>query len=296
MTVAVTVIVIIIVVIVVVMVLVLLMVMVVIVVVMVDEMSVLIDHRSEVMVVALAVGIVTLSVIMIVVVMVVAFTVRVIAFILIMVVVMVVAFTVRIVAFALSVVVIMVVMVLQGLFVDEIVDTGVVDGVKHLVGELVLVNVEDCAHEVETDLVGTGDSSVVLDTVVHVDQVEGDPLAFFVDDGGLDVSEETAALALNEFSDGKKCGIEFGLGVCIEVVELSAETCGAASRLLDGVLFVSAHCISSYAFSRLVPSLTETGITGFSGKRSLSHAVASSISPSFARSDLLIRIKSEPCI
>ena len=277
MTVAVTVIVIIIVVIVVVMVLVLLMVMVVIVVVMVDEMSVLIDHRSEVMVVALAVGIVTLSVIMIVV-------------------VMVVAFTVRIVAFALSVVVIMVVMVLQGLFVDEIVDTGVVDGVKHLVGELVLVNVEDCAHEVETDLVGTGDSSVVLDTVVHVDQVEGDPLAFFVDDGGLDVSEETAALALNEFSDGKKCGIEFGLGVCIEVVELSAETCGAASRLLDGVLFVSAHCISSYAFSRLVPSLTETGITGFSGKRSLSHAVASSISPSFARSDLLIRIKSEPCI
>ncbi len=201
-------------------------VLVIIVVVMVDEMSVLVDHRCEVVVVA---------------------------------------FAVRIVTFAVSVVVVMV--VFQRLFVNEIIDSGIVDGVEHLVGELVLVDIKNSTHEVEVDLVGAGDGTVVFDTVVHVDEVEGDAFALVVDDGGLDVSEETSALALNEFTYGDECGVEFGLCVSVEVVELSAETCCTASRLLDGVLFVSAHCISSYAFSRLVPSLTETGITGLSGKR-----------------------------
>ncbi len=241
-------------------------VLVIIVVVMVDEMSVLVDHRCEVVVVAFAVGVVAFALSVLVVMVVMTLAVRIVTFFLVVVVVMV-AFAVRIVAFAFSVLVIVVMVVFQRLFVNEIIDSGIVDGVEHLVGELMLVDIKDSAHEVEVDLVGAGDGTVVFDTVVHVDKVEGDAFALVVDDGGLDVSEETSALALNEFTYGDECGVEFGLCVGVEVVELSAETCCAASRLLDGVLFVSAHCISSYAFSRLVPSLTETGITGLSGKR-----------------------------
>ena len=269
MAVAATVVVIIIVIVVVVMVLFVIMVMlvlVIVVVVMVDEMSVLVDHRCEIVVVAFAVGIVTFSVTVLMVVMVMTLAVRVVTFFLVVVVVMV-TFAVRIVAFALSVLVVVVMVVFQRFLVYEIIDSGIVDGMEHLVGELVLVDVKDRTHEVEVDLVGAGDGTVVFDTVVHVDEVEGDAFALVVDDSGLDVSEETSALALNEFTYGDEGGVEFGLGVGVEVVELSAETCCAASRLLDGVLFVSAHCISSYAFSRLVPSLTETGITGLSGKR-----------------------------
>jgi hypothetical protein len=86
-------------------------------------------------------------------------------------------------------VVVVMVVVLQRGFVDVVVESGVVDGVNHPVGELVLVDIEDCAHEVERNDIAAGKGSVVLDTVVHVDEVEGDSLAFLVDDRGFDMAE-----------------------------------------------------------------------------------------------------------
>ncbi len=181
-------------------------VLVIIVVVMVDEMSVLIDHRSEVVVVA---------------------------------------FAVRIITFAVPVVVIVVMVVFKRFLVDEIVNPGIINGMEHLVGKLMLVDIKDRTHEIEVDLIRARDGTVMFDTVVHVDQIEGDTFTLVVDDSGLDVAEETSALALNEFAYGNECCVEFGLGIGVEVVELTAETGSTASRLLDGVLFMSAHCISS---------------------------------------------------
>ncbi len=216
-------------------------VLVIIVVVMVDEMSVLIDHRSEVVVVAFAVRIITFAVPVIVVM--VAFAVRIVTLILIM--VMVVAFAVGIITFAVPVVVIVVMVVFKRFLVDEIVNPGIINGMEHLVGKLMLVDIKDRTHEIEVDLIRARDGTVMFDTVVHVDQIEGDTFTHVVDDSGLDVAEETSALALNEFAYGNECCVEFGLGIGVEVVELTAETGSTASRLLDGVLFMSAHCISS---------------------------------------------------
>ena len=96
-----------------------------------------------------------------------------------------VAVAVRVVTLA----VIVVMVVFEAFLVDEVIDSGVVDSMEHLVGELVLVDIEDCAHEVERNDIAAGKGSVVLDTVVHVDEVEGNSLAFLVDDCGFDVAE-----------------------------------------------------------------------------------------------------------
>ncbi len=215
-------------------------VLVVMVVMVVAEVAVLIDHVREAVFVAVAVRVVALLTIVVVMVVLVALTVGIIAFLSVLVDVLV-AVAIRVVALL----VVVVVLVLEALLVDEVVDSGVVDGVEHLVGELVLVHIEDCAHEVEGNDVAAGKGSVVLDTVVHVDEVEGDPLAFLVDDCGFDVTEEASRFALHILTDGKERIGEPCLGVGIEVEELAAETCCAASRLFHGILFVSAHLISS---------------------------------------------------
>ena len=209
-------------------------------VVFVAEVAVLIDHVCEAVFVAVAVRVVALLTVVVVMVVLVALTVGIIAFLSVLMLVLV-AVAVRVVALA----VIVVMVVFEAFLVDEVVDSGVVDSMEHLVGELVLVDIEDCAHEVEGHDIAAGKGSVVLDTVVHVDKVEGDSLSLFVDDGGLDVAEETAGLSLHILTDGKERIGEPCLGVGIEVEELAAEACCAAPRLFHGILFVSAHLISS---------------------------------------------------
>ncbi len=153
-------------------------------VVFVAEVAVLVDHVCEAVFVAVAVRVVTLLTVVVVMVVLVALTVGIIAFLSVLVLVLV-AVAVRVVTLAVIVVMVM----FEAFLVDEVVDSGVVDGVEHLVGELVLVDIEDCAHEVERNDIAAGKGSVVLDTVVHVDEVEGNSLAFLVDDCGFDVAE-----------------------------------------------------------------------------------------------------------
>jgi len=73
----------------------------------------------------------------------------------------------------LSMFVFMVMVVLEGFLVDVVVETGVVDCVNHPVEEFALFDIENCAHEVEVDNIATCQGTVMLDTVVHIDEVEG---------------------------------------------------------------------------------------------------------------------------
>ncbi len=134
-------------------------------------------------------------------------------------------------------VMVMVVMVMfQRFRVDGVVEPGIIDGMQHDMGELVLVDVEDGAHEVELDLVLAGHGAVVLDPVVHVDEVQGYPGAVVLVDCGLDVAEEAARLALDVLSDGHQGIGEPRFGVGVEVEDLPGEAGGGAPGLLDGVL------------------------------------------------------------
>ena len=102
---------------------------------------------------------------------------------------------------------------------------------EHLVGELVLVDIQNRTHEVELDLVGTVHLSVVLDTVVHIDQVEGDPLAAVDVDCGLDVSQKAAGLALYELSDSHEGVGEPLLRIGVEVEDTAGESSCASACL-----------------------------------------------------------------
>ncbi len=152
------------------------------------------------------------------------------------------------------IVMVMVVMVVEGLGVDLIVETRIVYRMHHLVGEFVLVHIEDRTHEVEFHMIRTGERAVVLDPVVHVDEVESDSVPFLGVHGGLDVPEKASGLALHVFSDGHEGVRELHLRVGVEILDGSGESGGASARLLDGgvlvlLLFVVvmaaavAHCI-----------------------------------------------------
>ncbi len=191
------------------------------------ETAVLIDEIGKavvMMLVALAIGIVAL--LAVVMVMVVAAG----AFLAVLMLVMMVALAIGIVAF-LTVFVLVVMVVLEGLPVDGVIKSGIVDGMEHLVGELVLVDIQDGAHEVELHFVGTVHGSVVLDTVVHVDEIEGDPLAAVDVDGCLDVSQEAAGLALYELSDGHEGIGEPLLRIGVEVKDAAGESSCASACL-----------------------------------------------------------------
>ncbi len=201
-------------------------VLVVMVVMMVTEMAVLINHGCQtLMVVTGAVGIVALLVIVMVVM---AGALWVIAFLSVLV----------------DMVMVMVVS-LEGFLVDEVIETRIVDGVEHLVGEVVFVDVEDSAHEVELDLVRAVHGPVVLDTVVHVDEVEGYSLSVLDVDCGFDMSQKAAGFTLNVFSDVHEGGGQLLFCISVEIEDAAGESCSAATCLLHGVLFVSAHCINS---------------------------------------------------
>ena len=193
------------------------------------EASVLVDEIREtvmVVLVTLTVGIIALLAILVDMVVLVTVAVRVIAFIVIMVFVTV---AVRIVA--LLTVVMMVMVVLEGFPVDGVIETGIVDGMEHLVGELVLVDIQDGTHEVEFHFVGTVHGSVVLDSVVHVDEVEGDTLSAVDVDGCLDVSQEASGLALYELSDGHEGISEPLLRIGVEVEDATGESSCASACL-----------------------------------------------------------------
>ena len=160
----------------------------------------------------------------------VALTVRVVAFLSVLVDVVVLV-TVAVGVVALLAVVVMVMVVLEGLPVDGVIESGIVDGMEHLVGELVLVDIQDGAHEVELHFVGTVHGTVVLDTVVHVDEVEGDPLAAVDIDGCLDVSQEASGLALYELSDGHEGIGEPLLRIGVEVEDTAGESSCASACL-----------------------------------------------------------------
>lgn len=133
----------------------------------------------------------------------------------------------------------MVVMVmLQRFRVDGVIEPGIIDGMQHDMGELVLVDVEDGAHEVELDLVLAGHGAVVLDSVVHVDEVQGYPGAVIFVDSGLYVAQKAARFALDVLADGHQGIGEPCLGIGVEVEDLPGEAGSGAPCLLDGVLVV----------------------------------------------------------
>jgi len=209
-------------------------VMVVIVVVMVGtELSVLVDHLGELVTLAAPVMVVIVVVLMLVIVVVAAALVVMVIMIVVVLVVMVMM-------------VVMVVMMLEGLLVNVVVETGVVDGVYHPVGEFVLVYIENGAHEVEFHDVVAGEGAVVLDTVVHVDEVEGEARTVLEIDRGLDVAEEASGLSLYVSPDGHEGIRHPGLGIRIPVLYGPGEARGHAAGLVKGRPFVIlAHAINS---------------------------------------------------
>lgn len=183
------------------------------------EFSVVVDHRGEIPVSALTATVVVMVVLMVVV---------------------VVVLVLMLVAFALlvAVVMVMLVVVLERGFVDVIVESGTVNRMEHEVGELIFLDIKDGAHEVELHEIVALEDAVVLDTVVHVDEVEGDSLAVFDIHCGFDVAKQTTGFALDEFPDLEKDVGKLGLRVGVPVLDGPGETGGCTVGLLDRGLFV----------------------------------------------------------
>lgn len=202
------------------------------------QLPVLVEKGAHVLVImAAAIVMVVVPVLIMVIVIMAAASVMVL-FLIIVMVVMLMLFLLIMVVILIPVMVMVVMVMLQRFRVDGVVEPGIIDGMQHDMGELVLIDVEDGAHEVELDLVLAGHGAVVLDPVVHVDEVQGYPGAVVLVDCGLDVAEKTARFALDVLSDGHQGIGEPCLGVGVEVEDLPGEAGGGAPGLLDGVLVV----------------------------------------------------------
>jgi len=202
------------------------------------QLPVLVEKGTHVLVImAAAIVMVVVPVLIMVIVIMAAASVMVL-FLIIVMVVMLMLFLLIMVVILIPVMVMVVMVMLQRFRVDGVVEPGIIDGMQHDMGELVLIDVEDGAHEVELDLVLAGHGAVVLDPVVHVDEVQGYPGAVVLVDCGLDVAEKTARFALDVLSDGHQGIGEPCLGVGVEVEDLPGEAGGGAPGLLDGVLVV----------------------------------------------------------
>ena len=158
-----------------------------------------------------------------------------------------------IVAVALPVVVVMVlvVMVMAVAFhvlVQLVVEAGVVDGVEHPVPELVLVDVDDGAHECEAHLLHGLEGAVVLDPVVEVGEIQGHTGAVLVDDGGLDVPEEAAGLLGDPFPDGQEGARHPGLGIGVPADDASLQPYRASARVVERGVLVLMVVIVAVAF------------------------------------------------
>ena len=202
------------------------------------QLPVLVEKGAHVLVImAAAIVMVVVPVLIMVIVIMAAASVMVL-FLIIVMVVMLMLFLLIMVVILIPVMVMVVMVMLQRFRVDGVVEPGIIDGMQHDMGELVLIDVEDGAHEVELDLVLAGQGAVMLDAVVHVDEVQGYPGAVVLVDCGLDVAEKTARFALDVLSDGHQGIGEPCLGVGVEVEDLPGEAGGGAPGLLDGVLVV----------------------------------------------------------
>ena len=137
-----------------------------------------------------------------------------------------------------TVLVVMVVAVAFHVLVELVVEPGVVDRMEHPVPELVLVNIQDGAHECEADLLHGLEGAVVLHAVLDVGEVQGDPVAVLVDDGGLDVAQQAPGFLGDPLADGQQGLGQPGLGVSIPSGDRSLETLGATAGDLEGGLLV----------------------------------------------------------
>ena len=134
--------------------------------------------------------------------------------------------------------------------VQLVVEAGVVDGMEHPVPELVLVHVEDGAHECEADLLHGFELAVAFDTVLDIRQVQGDPVPVLVDDGGLDVPEEASGFLGDPLADGHEGLAHPGLGIRVPSGDRPLEALGASSRDLQrGVLVLLVVVIVAAAFA-----------------------------------------------
>lgn len=202
------------------------------------QLPVLVEKGAHVLVIMAAATVMVVVPVLIMVIVIMAAASVMVLFLIIVMVVMLMLFLLIMVVILIPVMVMVVMVMLQRFRVDGVVEPGIIDGMQHDMGELVLIDVEDGAHEVELDLVLAGHGAVVLDPVVHVDEVQGYPGAVVLVDCGLDVAEKTARFALDVLSDGHQGIGEPCLGVGVEVEDLPGEAGGGAPGLLDGVLVV----------------------------------------------------------
>ena len=200
------------------------------------QLPVLVEKGAHVLVIMAAATVMVVVPVLIMVIVIMAAASVMVLFLIIVMVVMLMLFLLIMVVILIPVMVMVVMVMFQRFRVDGVVEPGIIDGMQHDMGELVLIDVEDGAHEVELDLVLAGHGAVVLDPVVHVDEVQGYPGAVVLVDCGLDVAEKTARFALDVLSDGHQGIGEPCLGVGVEVEDLPGEAGGGAPGLLDGVL------------------------------------------------------------
>ncbi len=137
-----------------------------------------------------------------------------------------------------TVLVVMVVAVAFHVLVELVVEPGVVDRMEHPVPELVLVHIQDGAHECEADLLHGLEGAVVLHAVLDVGEVQGDPVAVLVDDGGLDVAQQAPGFLGDPLADGQQGLGHPGLGIRVPSGDRSLETLGASAGDLEGGLLV----------------------------------------------------------
>ena len=137
-----------------------------------------------------------------------------------------------------TVLVVMVVAVAFHVLVEFVVEPGVVDRMEHPVPELVLVHIQDGAHECEADLLHGLEGAVVLHAVLDVGEVQGDPVAVLVDDGGLDVAQQAPGFLGDPLADGQQGLGQSGLGVRVPSGDRSLEALGASAGDLEGGLLV----------------------------------------------------------
>ena len=154
------------------------------------------------------------------------------------VVIMVMIMVVMVVFVTVLMLMVMVVAVAFHVLVEFVVEPGVVDRMEHPVPELVLVHIQDGAHECEADLLHGLEGAVVLHAVLDVGEVQGDPVAVLVDDGGLDVAQQAPGFLGDPLADGQQGLGQPGLGVSIPSGDRSLETLGATAGDLEGGLLV----------------------------------------------------------
>ena len=135
------------------------------------------------------------------------------------------------------VLVVVIVAVAFHVLIELVVQSGVVDRMEHPVPELVLIHIQDGAHECEADLLHGFELTVALDSVLDIGQVEGDALPVLVHDGGLDVAEEASGFLGDPLADGHEGLAHPGLGIGVPSGDGSLESFGASACDLErGVL------------------------------------------------------------